>query len=801
MGAEPQACAGAAAEGSSEGGVNVQWPGTPWQEDMRPEEAGWRETVGWTDQHPLDQPLLDDVPDEDVLPECVLRASAAHVDDRAEGVLLESGEILPEGGEILPEGGEILPGSGGLPESGDLLPGAGDILPDSGEALPEAGDIVPEGAACGGAEAGLEAADTCTGSSDSWTSVVVFGDRPDSPLFGSVGLPATEGLSADEALAVAECAERVIGWATGVRLRALARLEPALAAEDIPRRGSQPVRFGGAEAHALAVAEAATSSAISEMAAARLLHDAVDLTGSQSDVLEAVQTGAISFQHARVILDQARTLPPEVAQEFGREALERAVTRSGRRRTPSELRSALKRVRERMHPESIQSRKKAAARERGVWFAPEPDGMCTLTAFLPAEAGLAVLNGLDTDARTALAEARRSAGQESDQRSPETSAAAAAAGERTLSQLRADALIHRLLGSPDPAFVGPFRPEVVVTIPLDLALVSEISSPAPAMGTVDAVVETEDELAREQPALAPAIAGSARVAGLPSAAGSPSVAGSLNASGSPSAGVPPTAARSPGEASRRAVAELEGYGPIDAPTARRLASLAPNWDRLFTDPITGAALGVGRTAYRPPKALRRYLAHRDGGCLFPGCTRRAKVCEPDHIIEWQDGGKTDPDNLALLCRKHHALKSIGAWSYQHLAPDRGVEHGNRTGHDDRAEQGGGAGGPARVEDGDRLRHGNPAEAAHLLRWRSPLGRTHISETALPEIAPPEPPAPEIGLPECAVPGSAAPGSAAPGSAVPESAVPGSAVPERGVPDRGAPIPRTLSEAPNQPPPF
>lgn len=275
MGAEPKACAGAAAEGSSEGRVNAQWPGTPWQEDMWPEEAGWLETAGWTDQPPL-----DDVPDEDVLPECVLRANAGHVDDRAEGILLESGEILVESGEILPEGGEIL----------------------------------PEDAACGSAEAGLEVADTCTGSSDSWTPVVVFGDRPDSPLFGSVGLPATEGLSADEALAVAECAERVIGWATGVRLRALARLEPALAAEDIPRRGSQPVRFGGAEAHALAVAEAATSSAISEMAAARLLHDATDLTGSQSEVLEAVQTGAISFQHARVILDQARTLPPEVAR-------------------------------------------------------------------------------------------------------------------------------------------------------------------------------------------------------------------------------------------------------------------------------------------------------------------------------------------------------------------------------------------------------------------------------------------------------------------------------------------------------
>jgi len=77
---------------------------------------------------------------------------------------------------------------------------------------------------------------------------------------------------------------------------------------------------------------------------------------------------------------------------------------------------------------------------------------------------------------------------------------------------------------------------------------------------------------------------------------------------------------------------------------------------------------VGRTAYRPPKALRRYLHSRDKTCRFPGCTRRAAACEPDHTIEWQDGGTTDAGNLAMLCRKHHALKSMGAWTYQHSSP-------------------------------------------------------------------------------------------------------------------------------------
>jgi len=165
--------------------------------------------------------------------------------------------------------------------------------------------------------------------------------------------------------------------------------------------------------------------------------------------------------------------------------------------------------------------------------------------------------------------------------------------------------------------------------------------------------------------------------------------------GSPGSGAAP-AGPEPG------TAELEGYGPLDAETARRLAALAPTWYLLFTDGTTGQALGVGRRAYRPPKALRRYLQCRDGTCRFPGCTRRASVCEPDHTIEWQDGGTTDPGNLAMLCRRHHALKSIGAWSYRHSSPS-----------------------------GD-------------LEWRSPLGRRYTTEAAdlgkvLYPLQQPEPP--------------------------------------------------------------
>lgn len=116
-----------------------------------------------------------------------------------------------------------------------------------------------------------------------------------------------------------------------------------------------------------------------------------------------------------------------------------------------------------------------------------------------------------------------------------------------------------------------------------------------------------------------------------------------------------------------APADLDGYGPIDAETARRLAAQAPSFTRLLTHPITGAVLDVDRDSYRVPADLRRWLQVRDGTCRFPGCTRRALRCEVDHSADWAaDHGATAHDNLAHLCALHHRLKHETAWSLRHL---------------------------------------------------------------------------------------------------------------------------------------
>lgn len=110
---------------------------------------------------------------------------------------------------------------------------------------------------------------------------------------------------------------------------------------------------------------------------------------------------------------------------------------------------------------------------------------------------------------------------------------------------------------------------------------------------------------------------------------------------------------------------LEGHGPIDIETARRLAADAPSFIRVLTDPHTGAVLSVGRRRYAVPADLRTALAVRDVTCRFPGCARRAARCDVDHSTAWAAGGETAADNLAHLCRKHHRLKHLGRWRVTH----------------------------------------------------------------------------------------------------------------------------------------
>jgi hypothetical protein len=108
-------------------------------------------------------------------------------------------------------------------------------------------------------------------------------------------------------------------------------------------------------------------------------------------------------------------------------------------------------------------------------------------------------------------------------------------------------------------------------------------------------------------------------------------------------------------------AELAGYGPIPASVARTLSADA-KWKRFITDPMTGNLLDYGRETYIPPQSLVDFLAARDRICRFPGCSQPSRVTDIDHAIPWEEGGRTSPSNLGLLCRRHHRMKTHNGWN-------------------------------------------------------------------------------------------------------------------------------------------
>jgi hypothetical protein len=57
---------------------------------------------------------------------------------------------------------------------------------------------------------------------------------------------------------------------------------------------------------------------------------------------------------------------------------------------------------------------------------------------------------------------------------------------------------------------------------------------------------------------------------------------------------------------------------------------------------------------------------RDDGCTFPGCNQRHHN-DAHHIEHWVDGGRTDIENLALLCRHHHRLLHEGGFGLRRTA--------------------------------------------------------------------------------------------------------------------------------------
>ena len=93
--------------------------------------------------------------------------------------------------------------------------------------------------------------------------------------------------------------------------------------------------------------------------------------------------------------------------------------------------------------------------------------------------------------------------------------------------------------------------------------------------------------------------------------------------------------------------------PVSAQTVQELVC-----DAGFARIVLGTAgevLSLGRRERFFSTAQRKALAVRDGGCVWPQCTAPPSWCHAHHVLEYENGGRTDVDNGALLCPAHHHM--------------------------------------------------------------------------------------------------------------------------------------------------
>lgn len=323
-----------------------------------------------------------------------------------------------------------------------------------------------------------------------------------------------------------------------------------------------------------------------------------------------VETAAVSAWAGRLVLEHLTDLEDLDADRVICDVANRVTERllSGRRPYHSaEVNRLARAARLRICPESAQEARVRTFRTRRVVVHPGADGMATLIAELA-----------ETDAHrihrrlTAIA-----AGLESD------AAADGTPEVRTRDQLRADILTDLLVGGGAPT-------------------TCDGAAPGPAGDPKRPVGTRGSPLGSPGPGCPQTLSYAGRnTAGRPEVEVIVTIETLLGLTNDP--------------------AEIPGVGPIPAETARALAADG-RWRAWITD-AAGAVASTGTQSYVPSADLARLVRARDPRCRFPGCRQPATRCDLDHAIPWPRGEST-PANLGPLCRRHHNLKTHGAWSLQ-----------------------------------------------------------------------------------------------------------------------------------------
>jgi len=113
-------------------------------------------------------------------------------------------------------------------------------------------------------------------------------------------------------------------------------------------------------------------------------------------------------------------------------------------------------------------------------------------------------------------------------------------------------------------------------------------------------------------------------------------------------------------------AEIGSGHPISQPIIEQLICDA-TLRRVLTDGPS-QILDIGTATPLIPTAVRRAVQIRDRHCQFAGCDVAWDRCDIHHLIPRSHHGPTNPDNLVLLCRRHHTQTHQGGWTLAKL-PD------------------------------------------------------------------------------------------------------------------------------------
>ena len=155
------------------------------------------------------------------------------------------------------------------------------------------------------------------------------------------------------------------------------------------------------------VAEVACVLTIGERAAAALLGEAHALTTSLPATLNALESGAIGWQHARIVVEETTGLSPTAGSALEAHFFDPEAPNPARGAAPGDLvaarfRRKVRAWRERHHPESLEIRRAKNIADRRMEYAPDRDGMAWISLYLPGETACALWNRT-----TALARASR----------------------------------------------------------------------------------------------------------------------------------------------------------------------------------------------------------------------------------------------------------------------------------------------------------------------------------------------------------------------------------------------------------